>query len=145
MDVRFTNWNGSASSVPSVVAAPKDVDELIKVVKEHSTYPSPVRAAGSFHSLNACFATTGTQVLLRDFDGVHVDTASSTVTVGAAVTLLQIRDVLRPHGMQTEVAPEIGGATAGSVACYGAPTASTPSRNAVAMLAGATEMISPSG
>ena len=124
MDVRFTNWNGSASSVPRVVAEPKNVDELIEVVKDRSTYPSPVRAAGSFHSLNACFATTGTQVLLGNFDGVHVELASATITVGAAVTLLQIRDALRPHGMQTEVAPEIGSATAGSVACCGTKDAS---------------------
>src|SRR3712207_5894768 len=47
-----------------------------------------------------------------------------TVTVGASVTMIQIRDVLRPFGMQTEVTPEIGNATAGSVACCGTKDAS---------------------
>jgi FAD/FMN-containing dehydrogenase len=120
----FTNWNGSASSHPSVVASPKDIDELIEVVKDRDTYPSPVRAAGSFHSLNACFATTGTQVLLRAFDDIRVDLESKTITVGAAVTMVRIRDALRPYGMQTEVQPEIGNATAGSVACCGTKDAS---------------------
>jgi FAD binding domain/D-arabinono-1,4-lactone oxidase len=120
----FTNWNGSASSHPSVVASPKDLDELIEVVKDRDTYPSPVRAAGSFHSLNACFATTGTQVLLGSFNGIRVDPESKTITVGAAVTMVQIRDALRPFGMQTEVQPEIGNATAGSVVCCGTKDAS---------------------
>jgi FAD binding domain/D-arabinono-1,4-lactone oxidase len=120
----FRNWNGSASSSPRAVAVPKDVGELVAVVRDTEAYPSPVRAGGSFHSLNACFATTGTQVLLRNFDQVHVDTSAMTVTVGAAVTMVRIRDVLRPHGLETEVSPEIGNATAGSVACCGTKDAS---------------------
>ena len=38
------------------------------------------------------------------------------VTVGASVTMVRIAAALRPYGMQTEVQPEIGNATAGSVA-----------------------------
>jgi hypothetical protein len=40
------------------------------------------------------------------------------------VELIQIRDALRPHGMELEVSPEIGNATAGSVACCGTKDAS---------------------
>ncbi len=124
MNTRFSNWNGSAWSTPRAVAVPKDVNQLIEVIKDRNSFPSPVRAAGSFHSLNPCFATTGTQVLLRHFDGIRVDVASETMTVGAAVTMVRIRDALRPYAMQTEVAPEIGNATAGSVACCGTKDAS---------------------
>ena len=120
----FRNWNGSAFSSPSTVAVPKDLDELVEVVREQERYPSPVRAAGSMHSLNECFATTGTQVLLGHFDDVRVDLAGKTATVGAAVTMVRLRDALRPYGMQTEVTPEIGNATAGSVACCGTKDAS---------------------
>ncbi len=120
----FKNWNGSASSNPQAVAVPRDLDELIQVVKDRDRYPAPVRAAGSFHSLNACFATTGTQVLVRHFDDVRIDPTSKSITVGAAVPMVRIRDALRPYGMQTEVAPEIGNATAGSVACCGTKDAS---------------------
>jgi len=120
----FRNWNGSAFSTPSVVAEPSTLDELIMVVRDHDRFPSPVRAAGSFHSLNECFATTGTQVLLHHFDDIRVNLGASTVTVGAAVTMVRLRDALRPYGMQTEVTPEIGNATAGSVSCCGTKDAS---------------------
>lgn len=120
----FRNWNGSAASSPRAVAVPKDIDELVAVVRNVDEYPSPIRVGGSFHSLNACFATTGTQVLLTGFDQVRVDTAAMTITVGAGVTMVRIRDVLRPRGLETEVTPEIGNATAGSVSCCGTKDAS---------------------
>src|ERR671917_1045484 len=120
----FRNWNRSASSTPRVVAVPKDLEELIEVVKDKETYPSPLRVGGSFHSLNACFVSEGTQILLSHFNHVRVDPEHMTVTAGASVTMLRIRDVLRPFGMQTEVTPEIGNATAGSVACCGTKDAS---------------------
>jgi L-gulonolactone oxidase len=120
----FRNWNHSASSTPQVVAVPRNLEELIEVVKDTETYPSPLRVGGSFHSLNACFASEGTQVLLSHFNQVRVDPEQMTVTVGASVTMVRIRDVLRPFGLQTEVTPEIGNATAGSVACCGTKDAS---------------------
>ena len=120
----FSNWNNSASSSPSAVAAPKDVAELIDVVKNVESYPSPVRAAGSLHSLNDCFATTGTQVLMKNFKDIRIDTGAQTITVGGGVKMVQLRDALRPHGLSTEVTPEIGSATAGSLACCGTKDAS---------------------
>jgi len=115
----FRNWNGSDVSNPRVVAAPRDLDDLVTVVKDVATYPSPVRAGGSFHSMNASFETSGTQVLMTALDSVKVDPTAGTVAVGAAVTMLQIRNALSPLGMQLEVTPEIGNATAGSVCCCG--------------------------
>src|SRR5918999_449486 len=120
----FRNWNYSASSTPQVVAVPKNLEELIDVVRDTSNYPSPVRVGGSFHSLNACFVSEGTQILLSHFNQVRVDPEQMTVTVGAPLTMIQVRDALRPYGMQTEVTPEIGNATAGSVACCGTKDAS---------------------
>lgn len=115
----FRSWNGADSSHPRVVASPQDRRELAAVIKDAASFPSPVRAGGSFHSMNACFETTGTQVLTKAFDSIHVDLEALTVTVGAGVTMLQIRNALRPLGMQLEVTPEIGNATAGSVCCCG--------------------------
>lgn len=120
----FNNWNNSAHSTPGVIVTPKSVDELIEVVKDGKRYPSPVRAVGHFHSMNECFATVGTQVLMNNFTHIHVDVVNKTITVGAYVTMTQIRNALRPHGMQTEVTPEIGNASAGSVACCGSKDAS---------------------
>ena len=120
----FRNWNNSASSTPEAVVVPKNLEELIDVVKDTANYPSPLRVGGSFHSLNSCFVSEGTQILLSHFNQIRVDTEEMTVTVGASVTMLRIRDALRPYGMQTEVTPEIGNATAGSVACCGTKDAS---------------------
>jgi L-gulonolactone oxidase len=120
----FRNWNYSAMSTPQVVAVPKNLEELIDVVRDTTNYPSPLRVGGSFHSLNACFVSEGTQILLSHFDQVRVDPEKMTITVGASVTMIRIRDILRPFGMQTEVTPEIGNATAGSVACCGTKDAS---------------------
>ncbi|MGH3148693.1 MAG: FAD-binding protein, partial [Rubrobacter sp.] len=120
----FRNWNNSVLSTPRVVAVPGGLQELIEVVKDTTNYPTPLRVGGSFHSLNACFATEGTQILLSRFDQIRVDTEGMTITVGAAVKMYQIRDALKPYGMQTEVTPEIGNATAGSVACCGTKDAS---------------------
>lgn len=121
--IAFRNWNNSASSTPRVVTVPENLQELIDVVKG-TNYPSPLRVGGSFHSLNSCFATDGTQILLSNFDQISVDVAALTVTVGASVKMVRIRDDLRHCGMQIEVAPEIGNATAGSVACCGTKDAS---------------------
>src|SRR5216684_8639479 len=96
------NWNGSDVSHPRVIAVPSDSSELAEAVKNRATYPSPLRAAGSLHSMNACFETTGTQVMTRALSQIAVDLAAQTVTVGAGVTLLQIRNVLGPQGVQLE-------------------------------------------
>jgi len=142
----FANWSGTAFSSPKVVAVPRDVDELKKVLTNHDRYPSPVRAAGSFHSLTACFETTGTQVLMKHFDKIEIDLESRTITVGAGVSMVKMRDALRPHRMQTEVTPEIGNATAGSVACGGTKDASIRhGLGQVASTVTAVKMVNPEG
>src|SRR3954468_13908164 len=102
----FRNWNNSVLSTPRVVADPRDLHELIEVIRDKKNYPSPLRVGGSFHSLNACFVSEGTQILLKHFNQIRVDTDKMTITVGAAVKMFEIRDALKPHGMQTAVTPE---------------------------------------
>lgn len=122
--VVFANWGGTAWSYPKKVVSPRKVEELQEIMQEVLKYPSPVRAAGSFHSLTACFESSGTQVLMKGFDKIEVDLQGGVVRVGAGVSMLQLRDALRPLKMSTEVTPEIGNATAGSVACGGTKDAS---------------------
>jgi hypothetical protein len=115
------NWNRSAESRPAVIEHPATAGEIQRIVTETGQFPSPVRPAGEFHSVNPCFAADGgTQVCMDRFARrCVVDPAKSTITVSANVTLLEIRDALRPHRLELPVAPEIGNATAGSVACSG--------------------------
>ena len=57
------SWNSADFSYPAVIANPGSLRELIAVVKDSRTYPSPIRVAAHRHSMTPCFATTGTQVL----------------------------------------------------------------------------------
>jgi hypothetical protein len=41
---------------------------LIDIVKDTASYPSSLRVAGSFHSLNSCFVSGGTNILLTHFN-----------------------------------------------------------------------------
>jgi hypothetical protein len=113
------SWNAADYSYPTTIVRPRNVDELIAVVKDRTRYPSPLRVAGHRHSMTPCFATTGTQVLLEHFNDIRVDVDAGTVTVGANVDMYRMRNALRRYGMQAEVSPEIGNATAGSICCSG--------------------------
>jgi len=117
MPTLLTNWNRSADSKPQEVVHPRSVAELRDIVRTATHLP--VRAAGELHSVNACFAADGgTQVRMDAFRSCVVEPPTS-ITVGAGATLLDIRQALRPHRLELPVTPEIGNATAGSVACSG--------------------------
>ena len=120
----FHNWNHTAVSRPAVVVVPQTVEALTEIVCDPAKSPSPVRPAGHFHSMNDSISTPGTQVLMNHFTGIEVDLQAGTITVGAFVSLLEIHRALQPFDMQIEVSPEIGNATAGSVACCGTKDAS---------------------
>lgn len=112
------NWNGSAIWTPAETVTPNSIVELQDIVKDKSRYPSPVRPFGSCHSLNECAATTGTAVRMRHFRKIG-EPAKGLVTVGAGARMVEIGHYLKKRGLQLEVLPEIGNATAGSVACCG--------------------------
>lgn len=115
------NWNKSATSTPAVVAHPVTKHDIQRIVRDIDQFPSPLRPAGEFHSVNPCFAAdNGTQACMDALARTcSVDPIRRTITVSANFTLIQIRDALRSHRLELPVAPEIGNATAGSVACAG--------------------------
>lgn len=121
------NWNSTATCDPARELAPTSLAELIAIVKNtHATpCPSPVRAVGSLHSLNHCFTTTGTLVHMKAAPFRQIDEpGAGSVTVGAGVTMFELQRFLKERGRQIAVTPEIGNATAGSVACCGTKDAS---------------------
>lgn len=126
--MEFTNWARTAISRPETVAEPKGLAELVAIIRNRDKYPSPLRPAGHFHSMNDSISTPGTQVLMNNFTNIRVDPEKMTIIVGAFVTLSDIARALRPYGMQLECSPEIGNATAGSVACCGTKDTSFGSR-----------------
>jgi FAD/FMN-containing dehydrogenase len=114
----IANWNGSNRCTPAAIAVPPNLPELCAVVRDTKKYPSPVRAVGELHSLNESIETQGTVVFMAHFDKFR-ELTPATVTVGAGVRMIDLNKELKKHGLQLPVVPEIGNATAGSVACCG--------------------------
>src|SRR4029450_4952404 len=114
-----SNWNESNRCAPAAMVTPRDLDELVAIVRD-SGFPSPLRALGELHSLNESIETTGTAVFMSRFSKIEEpDRVNRRVTVGAGVRMIDLKNALRAHGLQLPVVPEIGNATAGSVACCG--------------------------
>lgn len=140
-----SNWNGSARCTPARVVAPRDRDELIAIVRDDAQYPTPLRAVGELHSLNECFTTTGTIVFMKHFSTIGTP-ARGTVTVGAGVRMIDLKNALKKHRLQLEVVPEIGNATAGSVACCGTKDSSLKGRpGQISSTVVGVRMITPDG
>jgi hypothetical protein len=113
------SWNRADSSTPAVSPAPTSAAEIVDIVKKHAEFPCPVRAVGELHSTTACLtAQGGTLIRMRGMKQVHVND-DRTVMAEAGATMLEVRDALRVVGRELAVSPEIGNATAGSVACGG--------------------------
>ena len=122
------NWNGVITYQATVVSV-CSVEDVQTVVRDRITYPSPVRAKGSHHSMSDCIVNDGGTVLdMRAFDTIEVDVENKTVTVGAGVELLEAAKVLASHGLQFYVNIELGAMTLGSGACCGTKDASYYSR-----------------
>src|SRR5262245_42479356 len=115
--------NGTAVWTPARPEPARDLEHLQEIVVDTEQYPGPVRAIGSRHSLNECAVTAGTAVSMQEGFGIdYVPTeepAPGTITVGAGARLIELAQTLKGRGLQLEVMPEIGNATAGSVACCG--------------------------
>jgi FAD/FMN-containing dehydrogenase len=118
----ISNWNGSVHFTPQSVQVPKTPEELQAIIT-NPALPSPLRALGELHSLNEAAATDGTAIYMRHFDKKCPPRLGPndqmTVTVGAGVRMIDLMKWLKPYRLQLEVVPEIGNATAGSVACCG--------------------------
>ena len=117
----ISNWNGSARFTPAEIRTPADLPELQRIVKDPEL-PTPLRAVGELHSLNDSAVTDGTVIFMKHFKtmGEPVGPPNhQTVTVGAGVRMFDLNRHLKRRGLQLCVVPEIGNATAGSVACCG--------------------------
>jgi FAD/FMN-containing dehydrogenase len=116
----ISNWNGSNRCAPLKNESPENVLRLREIICDTQQFPSPVRALGELHSLNESIETTGTAVFMTRFDTIgEPDLQHNTVTVGAGVRMIDLKNALKKDKLQLPVVPEIGNATAGSVACCG--------------------------
>ena len=80
-DMPRTNWAGNLHYGTSSLYTPRDTQELQELVR---TSPK-LKALGTRHSFNAIADSDAAQVSLAAFQGVEIDAAGRTVTVGAGV------------------------------------------------------------
>ena len=59
---QVTSYDGSITFSPQQLVYAETVDQIQAILRDPATYPSPVRAMGSGHSLTPCIATSGTTI-----------------------------------------------------------------------------------
>jgi FAD/FMN-containing dehydrogenase len=113
----LTNYDGSITATPQQLVYPESVGEIQAVLRDRTTYPSPVRAMGSHHSLTPCAATDGTVVnLSRMTRVIKIDRDRQTITAEAGLQYIDAAKALRKEHLQFMLNIEIGNMTLGSAA-----------------------------
>ncbi len=120
-----TNWFGNIVSHPAVIVDANSVDDIVRVMKDPVTYPSPVRAVGSNHSTAPCGVADGGTLIRMKMNRI-LSIGSNALTVQADATHLQMAKALEAQNLQFYVNTEIGSLSAGSASCAGTKDASFP-------------------
>ena len=120
-----TNWFGNVVSHPAVIVDANSADDIVRVMKDPATYPSPVRAVGSNHSTAACGVADGGTLIRMKMNRI-LNIGTDTLTVEAGAIHLAMARALEAQGLQFYVNTEIGNLSAGSAAIAGTKDASFP-------------------
>ncbi len=112
-----TNWEGGVTYRPAVIVRPRNLDDVVRIVSDRVSYPSPVRAVGKLHSPAPCSADNGGTML--DMTGMTqiLEVGADFVTAEAGALYIDVAQALARHGQQLHVNTEIGNVTLGAVAC----------------------------
>ncbi|MFW6195432.1 MAG: FAD-binding oxidoreductase [Chloroflexota bacterium] len=129
-----------------MIVQPKTVEEIVAVMKDSESYPSPVRAVGSNHSTTHCGVSEGgTVVDLTAMDGI-LEIGTDYVTAQAGALYIDVAKKLEKHGLQFFVNVELGNLTIGSACCGGTKDASMPGEfGQVCSYAISIKLVTPSG
>lgn len=118
MPTTITNYDGSISTTPQKVVKPTTVEEIQAVLSQPNSFPSPVRAMGSYHSLTPCASSTGTIVDMTAMKKIiKIDSQARTFTAQAGLEMIEANRELRKQQLQFMLNIEIGNLTLGSAAC----------------------------
>ncbi len=140
-----TNWFGNIVSHPSVVVEAHSVDDIVRVLKDPVTYPSPVRAVGSNHSTAPCGTADGGTLIKMKMNRI-LNIGSDSLTVEADAIHIDMAKALEAQNLQFYVNTEIGNLSAGSAACAGTKDASFPGEyGQVGSYITGVKMVLPSG
>lgn len=113
------NYDTSITTTPKQLVFPQTVQEIQSILRDTSTYPSPVRAKGSYHSLTPCVSADGGTIvdMTRMNRVLQIDKANNTFTPQAGLLFIEASKALREQGLQFITNIEIGNMTLGSAAC----------------------------
>ncbi len=117
MSNQITNYDGGITTSPQQLIYPETVEQIQAVLRDPTTYPSPVRAMGSFHSLTPCPCSDGTILRMSKMDKViSIDTQNQTFTAQAGMQMIDANHALRAQNLQFMLNIEIGNMTLGAAA-----------------------------
>jgi FAD/FMN-containing dehydrogenase len=108
--------------MPAKIVHPYTYEDVASAVRDHMTYPSPVRALGNIHTVTYVTVNQGgTVILMRNLRGVKEFKfderfGHQTVTVLGGTTALEMYTWLGEKGFEGGFQAEIGDATLGSLA-----------------------------
>ena len=118
MPNQVVNYDGSITANPQQLVYPETVDQLQAILRDPATYPSPVRAVGSYHSLTPCASSDGTMVnMSRMARVINIDPQNMTITAQGGLQFIEASKTLRAQNLQFMTNIEIGNMTPGSAAC----------------------------
>lgn len=118
MSTQVINYDGSIKANPQQYVTAKSVQDIQNVVRDTATYPSPVRAMGSYHSLTPCASSDGTMIDMKGMNQVvSIDATNLTFTAQAGMQIIDANHALRAQGLQFMLNIEIGNMTVGAGAC----------------------------
>ncbi len=94
--IPWRNWSGAQSCLPLAREAPKDLDELVRIIRQAS---GRIRPVGSGHSFSALVPTDGTLLSLAYFSGLlSHDSATLQAEFGGGTPMSQMGAPLREIG-----------------------------------------------
>ena len=89
----WRNWSGLQRSEPTTICIPKDIRELIEVVKTHDK----IRVVGAGHSFSPLAKTTDTLVSLDHLQGlIDHDPNKSEAKIWAGTRIYQLLKIFDP-------------------------------------------------
>jgi FAD/FMN-containing dehydrogenase len=144
-NIVITNWFGDLVSHPRVVVQAHSVNDIVAVMRDPVTYPSPVRAVGSNHSTAPCGVADGGTLIQMKMNKI-LNLGTDRLTVEAGAIHIDLAQQLEKSKQQFYVNTEIGNLSAGSAACAGTKDASMPGEyGQVGSYIIAAKLVLPSG
>ncbi len=118
MPNQVVNYDGSITANPQQLVVAKTVADIQTFLRDTATYPSPVRAMGSYHSLTPCASSDGTMIDMKQMNQViAIDATNLTFTAQAGMQIIDANKALRAQNLQFMLNIEIGNMTLGAASC----------------------------